>query len=263
MTASNAARQDPAPAPAEAKEQSGTPSISGPWPRGYSTTPELSIGAVTEFVAREFPATTVSKIRFLEDKGLIKPHRTSSGYRKYSRTDIERIRFILTQQRDSYAPLKVILDQLRALDAGHDVEPVPTARLVSSEGVTLIPPSKRTLTPRELSDLTGLSATQLEEYVRLGLIVPDLGGHFLTRTVYAIQAIVELEEAGLPARLLRSVKQGAERSADTIDQVVTSRQNRKKAGEKERSRAQASDLAEVFGRLHNEMLAIAVEKLLE
>ncbi|MFT0763324.1 MerR family transcriptional regulator [Scrofimicrobium sp. R131] len=231
------------------------------WPRGFSHDPELSIGAVTEIIAGEFPATSVSKIRFLEDKGLIKPHRSPSGYRKYSRADVERIRFILAQQRDSWAPLKVIGDQLRALDAGHDIEPVPTARLVASEGKTVIPRSQETLSARELSDLTGVATERLEEYAQLGLIVPDLGGYFLTRTVSVVNLIVMLENAGIPARVLRSVRQGAERSADIVDQVITSRENRTKPGERERSRAQAADLSQLFGRLHQELLAVAVEKL--
>lgn len=238
-----------------------TPTSPEPWPRGFSQEPEYPIGVVAEMVATEFPATTVSKIRFLEDKGLVKPHRSASGYRKYSRCDVERIRFILTQQRDSYAPLKVIGDQLQALDAGHDVNPVPTARLVASDGKTVLPRSGDTLTARELSDVTGVSVERLEEYVRLGLLSPDLGGHFLSRSVNVVNLILLLDEAGVPARNLRSVRQGAERSADIVDQFVSSRENRRKPGESERSRAQAADLSELFGRLHQEFLAVGVEKL--
>ncbi len=248
MTVSNASR-----AYATAQAES--------WPRTVSQNPEFTIGAVAEMVASEFPATTVSKIRFLEDKGLIKPQRSQSGYRKYSRADVERIRFILTQQRDSYAPLKVIGEQLKALDAGHDVQPVPTARLVSSEGKTVLPAGSEMISARELSDLTGVSADRLHEYTQLGLILPDLGGYFLVRTVTVVNLLVMLEDAGIPARNLRAVKQGAERSADIVDQAVTSRENRNKPGEKERSRAQFEDLSQLFGRLHQELLAVAVEKL--
>ncbi len=233
----------------------------GPWPRNVSAKPEFSIGAVVSMVSAEFPATTVSKIRFLEEKGLLKPHRAQSGYRKYSRSDVERIRFILTQQRDSYAPLKVIGEQLLALDAGHDVEPVATARLVASEGKTLIPKLSEMISGRELSDLSGVTPERLQEYVQLGLVTPDLAGYFPARTVNVISLLLILEDAGIPARNLRPVRQGAERSADIVDQAVSSRQNRTKPGEKERGRAQYADLAQLFGRLHQEFLAIAAENL--
>lgn len=238
-----------------------TTKVPGPWPRGVSQVPELSIGALVDIIRLEFPATTVSKIRFIEEKGLVKPHRTASGYRKYSRADAERIRFILTQQRDSYAPLRVIHEQLTALDAGHDVEPVPTARLVASEGKLVVPPAKKTVTARELTDLTGITVEQLNEYVRLGLVIPDLGGHFPSRSVKVVALLGELGSVGIPPRLLRSVRLGAERSADIIDQVVTSRQNRDRPGEQERSRAQICDLTELFGALHREFLDIASDTL--
>ena len=92
-----------------------------PWPCGISREPELSIGQLVERLKAEFPAITQSKVRFLEDKGLVVPARTSAGYRKYSQADLERLRYVLASQRDSYSPLDVIRDQLRALDAGHEV----------------------------------------------------------------------------------------------------------------------------------------------
>ena len=72
-----------------------------PWPRGISREPELSIGQLVERLKGEFPAITQSKVRFLEDKGLVVPARTLAGYRKYSRADIERLRYVLASQRDS------------------------------------------------------------------------------------------------------------------------------------------------------------------
>ena len=83
----------------------------------------------------EFPAVTTSKLRFLEEQGLVEPVRTAAGYRQYSPADIERLRFVLRQQRDRYMPLKVIGDRLAALDAGEEDEPAPRARLATRDGV--------------------------------------------------------------------------------------------------------------------------------
>jgi len=74
--------------------------------------PYLSIGEVLGLLLEEFPDITISKIRFLESQGLIVPERTASGYRKFYDDDIERLRFILTEQKDKFLPLRVIKDRL-------------------------------------------------------------------------------------------------------------------------------------------------------
>ena len=76
----------------------------------------LSIGEVLSLLQSEFPDVTISKIRFLESQGLIDPERTPSGYRKFYEPDIERLRWILVQQRENFLPLKVIKDRLSSAD---------------------------------------------------------------------------------------------------------------------------------------------------
>jgi DNA-binding transcriptional MerR regulator len=82
-----------------------------------------SIGEVLTLLTEEFPDITISKIRFLESQGLIDPERTSAGYRKFFEDDIERLRFILREQRENFLPLKVIKDRLIDDDGA---EPDPT-----------------------------------------------------------------------------------------------------------------------------------------
>jgi DNA-binding transcriptional MerR regulator len=77
----------------------------------------LSIGEVLTLLQAEFPDVTISKIRFLESQGLIDPERTPSGYRKFYAPDIDRLRFILREQRERFLPLKVIRDRLSDDDA--------------------------------------------------------------------------------------------------------------------------------------------------
>ena len=76
--------------------------------------PHLSIGEVLSRLAEEFPDVTISKIRFLESQGLIEPERTPSGYRRFYPPDLNRLRWVLAQQRDHFLPLKVIKDRLDA-----------------------------------------------------------------------------------------------------------------------------------------------------
>jgi DNA-binding transcriptional MerR regulator len=75
-----------------------------------------SIGDVLNQLRDEFPDITISKIRFLESQGLVEPERTPSGYRKFYPADVERLRFILRQQREHFLPLKVIKDRLDEVD---------------------------------------------------------------------------------------------------------------------------------------------------
>jgi DNA-binding transcriptional MerR regulator len=77
-----------------------------------SDTTFLSIGEVLAQLLEEFPDVTISKIRFLETQGLIEPERTPSGYRKFTDTEVERLRFILREQRTNYLPLRIIKNRL-------------------------------------------------------------------------------------------------------------------------------------------------------
>ena len=103
--------------------------------------PTMSIGEVLTLLRPDFPDVTVSKIRFLEDQGLVEPQRSASGYRKFGHDDVERLRFVLTVQRDHFLPLRVIREHLDALDRG--LEPPSTGAggprapraLVAAEGL--------------------------------------------------------------------------------------------------------------------------------
>ena len=93
----------------------------------------LSIGEVLSLLKDEFPDITISKIRFLESQGLLDPERTPSGYRKFYEADVERLRWILQQQRENFLPLKVIKGRLGVeesavpLEITPEPEPAPSA----------------------------------------------------------------------------------------------------------------------------------------
>jgi DNA-binding transcriptional MerR regulator len=72
----------------------------------------FTIGEVLALLLEEFPDITISKIRFLESQGLIAPERTSAGYRKFTKPEVDRLRFILREQKDNFLPLRVIRDRL-------------------------------------------------------------------------------------------------------------------------------------------------------
>ncbi len=104
----------------------------------------LSIGEVLAQLLEEFPDVTISKIRFLESQGLIEPERTPSGYRKFTTSEVERLRFILREQRLNYTPLRVIKDKLEddTSDISRDI--MMPSEYVASSGH----PATRTSVPR-------------------------------------------------------------------------------------------------------------------
>ncbi len=111
----------------------------------------LSIGDVLSLLRQEFPDVTISKIRFLESQGLVNPERTPSGYRKFYEHDIDRLKWVLRQQREHFLPLKVIKDRL---DGAVTSAPLtgagaPTSRGASRTSATVegVAPSGKAHTP--------------------------------------------------------------------------------------------------------------------
>jgi DNA-binding transcriptional MerR regulator len=98
-----------------------------------SSPDHLSIGDVLGELRGDFPDITISKIRFLESQGLIDPERTPSGYRKFYGSDVERLRWILHQQRDHFLPLKVIKERLDGLEPGGDLSTLSGPETASPE----------------------------------------------------------------------------------------------------------------------------------
>ncbi|NKE58498.1 MerR family transcriptional regulator [Lentzea sp. PSKA42] len=147
----------------------------------------LSIGAVLSQLRPEFPEVTISKIRFLEAEGLVRPARTASGYRQFSVADVERLRFVLSAQRDRYLPLKVIREQL-------DSAPV------DSTSVSRI----------DLLSQSGISAEQLSQLERDGLLRPGPGGRFTADDITALRTIRTMTGLGVEREHLRAVRAAAD-----------------------------------------------------
>jgi DNA-binding transcriptional MerR regulator len=252
------------PAPGSAPRAGGTEAtgeVPQPWPPGASRTPSMSIGAVLAVLQPEFPAVRISKLRFLEEQGLVSPSRTGSGYRMYSQADVERLRFALAAQRDSFLPLKVIREQLADLDAGLPVQGAPGTRVVTRDGELVAPRPTARVGAEEIADLTGASVAEVAEMADAGIITADGRGRYPGRAVQVAQAALALARHGISPRHLRTVRTAAQREADVIDQVVAPERAQRSGAARERSAAKAAELAELYARLHAELLRSAVDDL--
>lgn len=199
----------------------------------------LSIGQVLAKLTTDFPDLTPSKLRFLEERKLICPARTESGYRKFSPTDLERLRFVLTLQREHYLPLKVIKGYLDDLDAGRQPElpggMTPAASMLSTE---------RRMTRDELVREAGASAHLLDDAVSASLIVPS--DTYGDEALHVLKALVDLQRSGIEPRHLRGFRGAAERELGLIENALMPVTRRSGAS----SRAKAVELArEIAGHL--------------
>jgi DNA-binding transcriptional MerR regulator len=193
----------------------------------------LSIGQVLSRLTPEFPDLSPSKLRFLEERGLVRPARTESGYRKFSQQDVDRLRLVLTMQRDRYLPLGVIKVYLAEIDAG--LSPVPPGS-VGVAGASMLPSGRR-LTRDELIREAGATPMLLQDAVSASVIVPTES--FGEDVLAVLKALVELQRCGIEPRHLRGFRAAAERELGLIETALMPVARRKDAS----SRARAAELA--------------------
>lgn len=220
-----------------------------------------SIGKVLERLREEFPEVTVSKIRFLESEGLVSPERTPSGYRRYTEQDVQRLRYILVTQRDNYLPLKVIREQLEAMDSGQvaallgagDARP-----LVAPENFRA--PTLTRLTDNDVADAAGVDPTFVAELVAARLLSPDSSGFFTNDDVEIARTAVTLSGLGLELRHLRTLRTAARRHADLIGHVVDPVARRSGEGGRARAEETAQQMSALLVSLHASLLKNAVRE---
>ena len=199
----------------------------------------LSIGQVLAKLSPEFPDLTPSKLRFLEERKLVAPERTASGYRKFSSADMERLRFVLSMQRDHYLPLKVIRGYLEEMDAGRTPE-LPGGAIAAASMLS----AERKLTRDELIREAGASPMLLSDAISSSLIVAsDVFGE---DSLAVLKSLVELQRSGIEPRHLRGFRAAAERELGLIESALMPVARRKDAS----SRARAAEMArEIAGQL--------------
>ena len=244
----------------------------------------LSIGEVLALLRPEFSDLTISKIRFLESQGLLDPERTPSGYRKFYEPDVERLRWILRQQREQYLPLKVIKGRLgvddeepadetssvavaeRRNDAEPDGAPSAAPPTPAPQMMPVRPPAPIpspvadavnplqvvhtgvSMTLDELSTACGLSAAELHELERYGLLTGrPVGGtvYFDEEALIVANLAAGFMRFGVEARHLRMYKTAAEREAGFFEQLVMPMLKQRNP----RARRQAVDTLVELGKL--------------
>lgn len=230
----------------------------------------LSIGGVIDLLSPEFPDVTVSKVRFLENEGLVTPRRTASGYRRFTTADCERLRYVLTAQRDRYLPLKVIRDELERLDAA--IADGSTAALPARPLGTPLPgsapddfraPVERRLTRENVLEQSGVDPSLLDSLIDAGLVVAGPGGFYDPEAVIITRLAGELGEHGVDARHLRGFRTAADRQTGLITQIAGPVARKGDADARDRAAELAREIAALSVSLHSTLVTVAVRRALE
>lgn len=223
-----------------------------------------SIGEVINSLRTEFPDLTISKIRFLEGQGLINPERSPSGYRMFSEEDVNRVQYILREQRDHFLPLKVIKSKLTAWERGEEVTARPESgpppeSYFGTSGVSL--------TKEELSRSSGLTRRQISELIDQGVLSPMQlpGGKEVFRDddLAIARAGYRLLARGLEGRHVRALRLAADRETDLLAQLVVPLLRHRNPDNRRRAAEILADCAEAGAELQEGLVRSRLRRLLE
>jgi DNA-binding transcriptional MerR regulator len=173
----------------------------------------LRIGEVVRRLTDEFPDISISKIRYLEDEGLLAPRRTQGGYRLFSEDDLERLKTILRLQREEFLPLRVIKDELDAPGQKERKRRRPTPLGADVETITL----------EDLCDRAGISRELAKELEEFGLLTARGNGgakHYPESDADVAATCARLVRYGVSPRHLRTFRTAAAREASLLGQIA-------------------------------------------
>jgi DNA-binding transcriptional MerR regulator len=199
----------------------------------------LRIGEVVRRLSAEFSDISISKIRYLEDEGLLTPKRTQGGYRLFSAEDVERLETILRLQRDEFLPLRVIKDELDAPGSKERKRRKPAALGAAEETIPL----------DELCERAGIDAALAKELEDFGLLAPFGSGaskRYPESDVDVAALCAQLSRFGVGPRHLRTIRTATSRQSALLEQLFAPAlrsRNTERRGQAVRDLQQLADLA--------------------
>src|SRR4051812_37677638 len=209
----------------------------------------LTIGTVCRALQEEFPDVSISKIRYLEDQGLLAPRRTQGGYRLFAEEDVERLRTILRLQRDEFLPLRVIRQELsspgadrqrrRALALGDDEDQIDLDELCRRAGVT----------PEVVRELEGFG------------LLEGRRGAYPESDADVAATCTELARFGLTPRHLRPFRTSADREAALLEQVAAPGLRARNADRRKRALEELQTLSDHSQHLSQLLFARALRRV--
>jgi DNA-binding transcriptional MerR regulator len=174
----------------------------------------LTIGTVCTRLTTEFPDISISKIRYLEDQGLLAPRRTQGGYRLFNEEDVERLETILRLQRDEFLPLRVIRQELASATGTKERKRRRAGLSAVENDLSLVELCDRAEIAPEL-------AKELEDYGLLAARVEDGEKRYREGDADIAAACGKLSRYGIAPRHLRAFRTSADREAGLLEAIVS------------------------------------------
>lgn len=225
----------------------------------------LTIGEVVEQLKAAFPDLTISKVRFLEDEGLITPERTAGGYRTFRPADVQRLELVLRLQKDHFMPLAVIRERLDDLDKGKfppELRPV----IEHAEAMSLPLEDAETVPVDRAPDLLGLPSAFIRELASfgiVGLVAGERGDELPGPDIAIAHTCWELRKFGIEPRHMRMYESFAEREAAFFQQILMPAMRHRTPEARQKLVETLAELMRATGELKDHMVRRAVARTFE
>ncbi|MDI6900336.1 MAG: MerR family transcriptional regulator [Anaerosomatales bacterium] len=225
----------------------------------------MTIGEVVDALTERHPDLTISKVRFLEEEGLLDPERTAGGYRKFRPADVNRLELILRLQKEHFMPLAVIREKLAEYDKGRmpaELEPV----VAHAEAVPLPLEDAETVPVTRSSDMIGVPESFLTELSSFGLVELVDGAHgqeLPAADVPIAHACWDLRRFGIEPRHLRMYESFADREAAFFSQVLMPAFRHRTPETRQRLVETLGELQKLTGELKRSVLHRALARVFE
>ena len=226
----------------------------------------LTIGEVVQRLQGAYPDLSISKVRFLEEEGLVAPERTAGGYRKFSQADVARVEMILRLQRDHFLPLAIIREKLADFDRGRIPPELQRSPVGMTDPLPLVTKDDVPVTLEDAPTALGIPVTFIRELAEFGLVVPVKGedGEALEpQDVQITHAAWELRRFGVEPRHLRMYETFSEREAALFTQILTPAFKHRTAETRLRLTDTLSELGTLTDELKSRLLRKSLSKAFE
>lgn len=231
-----------------------------------STRDYLTIGEVVQRLEPAYPDLSISKVRFLEEEGLICPERTPGGYRKFASTDVARIEMILRLQRDHFFPLAIIREKLADVDRGRIPAELQKGPVAIAPPLAASGDDSDVLRVEDAPQALGIPVSFIDELAEFGIVSLETGEHgreIERADVAALHAAWDLRKFGVEPRHLRMYEMFAEREATLFSQILMPAFKHKTAESKQKLTETLTQLGDLTDELKGRLLRRALGKAFE
>lgn len=183
----------------------------------------MTIGEVVDRLVSAYPDLTISKLRFLEDEGLVSPERTPGGYRKFTQVDLARVELVLRLQKEHFLPLAVIREKLAEYDRGRIPAELRQVVPAVAQPVALPLDEAQTMRVDDAPTALGVPVSFVRELAEFGLLEISKGDHgdeIGKSDVAIVHAAWDLRRFGVEPRHLRMYETFAERESSFFSQIL-------------------------------------------